>query len=153
MSMGRPEEAIAVTREAHRIDPLSPVSGSSFAMILYLARDYGQALEIVERTREMHPEHFLPYLRMGLILMQQGAHQRAVFRIENSGRAIQRKHGDNGGSWCGFRVGGKNQAGEGIALAAREIAGTALRAALQHCENPCVRRQQNEGVRMAGKSV
>jgi len=84
MSMGRPEEAIAVTREAHRIDPLSPVIGSSFAMILYLARDYDQALEIVEHTREMHPEHFLPYLRMGLILMQQGAHQRAVSELKKA---------------------------------------------------------------------
>ena len=84
MSMGRPEEAIAVTHEAHRIDPLSPVIGSSVAMILYLARNYDRALEVAERTREIHPEHFLPHLRMGLILLQKGAHARAIAELKTA---------------------------------------------------------------------
>ncbi|MDP9087564.1 MAG: winged helix-turn-helix domain-containing protein [Pseudomonadota bacterium] len=81
MTMGRPEEAIAVTREAHRMDPLSPVIGSSMAMILYLARKYDRALATLERTRETHPEHFLPHMRMGLILTQQGDHTQAIAEL------------------------------------------------------------------------
>jgi TolB-like protein/Flp pilus assembly protein TadD len=81
MSMGRPAEAIAVTEEAHRMDPLSPVIGSSLAMILYLSRRYDRALELAERVREIHPEHFLPHLRMGLILVQKHAHQRAIAEL------------------------------------------------------------------------
>ncbi|HKW61417.1 MAG TPA: winged helix-turn-helix domain-containing protein [Candidatus Acidoferrum sp.] len=34
MSMGRPEEAIAMTQRAYQLDPLSPVIGASLAMIL-----------------------------------------------------------------------------------------------------------------------
>jgi TolB-like protein/Tfp pilus assembly protein PilF len=81
MSMGRPEEAITVTEEAHRMDPLSPVIGASLAMILYLSRQYDRALDVAERMREIHPEHFLPHLRMGLILVQKGSHQRAIAEL------------------------------------------------------------------------
>ena len=70
MSMGKPEEAIAVTQQAHRMDPLSPVLGSSLGMILYLARRYDQALRVLDRTREINPEHFLPHLRLGLVRVQ-----------------------------------------------------------------------------------
>ena len=70
MSMGKPEEAIAVTQQAHRMDPLSPVLGSSLGMILYLARRYDQALRVLDRTREINPEHFLPHLRVGLVCVQ-----------------------------------------------------------------------------------
>ena len=84
MSMGRPEEAIAVTQDAHRMDPLSPVIGSSLAMILYLARKYDQALRVAERTRDIHPQHFLPHLRMGLILVQKRAYQRAVAALKTA---------------------------------------------------------------------
>jgi Flp pilus assembly protein TadD len=31
--------------------------------------------------REIHPEHFLPHLRMGLILVQKGSHQRAIAEL------------------------------------------------------------------------
>ena len=84
MTMGRPEEAIAVTHEAHRMDPLSPVIGSSLAMILYLARKYDRALEVLERTREIHPDHFLPHMRMGLILTQKGDHNQAISELKTA---------------------------------------------------------------------
>ena len=70
LSRGKPEEAIAVTEQAHRMDPLSPVIGSSLGMILYLARRYDQALRVLHRAMEISPEHFLPHLRMGLVGVQ-----------------------------------------------------------------------------------
>ncbi len=82
MSMGRPEEAIAVTQQAHRMDPLSPVIGSSLAMILYLARRYDQALHVLDRAMEISPEHFLPHLRMGLVSVQLRKYGQAISHLK-----------------------------------------------------------------------
>ena len=86
MSMGRPEEAIALTRRAYQLDPLSPVIGASLAMILYLARRFDQALEVLKRVQEIHPEHFLPYLRMGLILVQKRQFKQAIAALKHAVR-------------------------------------------------------------------
>jgi tetratricopeptide (TPR) repeat protein len=84
MSMGRPGEAIAMTQRAQQADPLSPVVGSSLAMILYLARRYDQAVEILEHTYEIHPDHFLPHLRMGLVRIQQQRHDEAIRELKTA---------------------------------------------------------------------
>lgn len=84
MSRGRPEEAIAVTQKAQQTDPLSPVIGSSLAMILYLARRYDQAAVVLERTREINPDHFLPHLRMGLIRIQQRKYDEAIRELKTA---------------------------------------------------------------------
>jgi TolB-like protein/Tfp pilus assembly protein PilF len=84
MSRGRPEEAIAVTQRAQQTDPLSPVIGSSLAMILYLARRYDQAAVVLERTREINPDHFLPHLRMGLIRIQQRKYDEAILELKTA---------------------------------------------------------------------
>lgn len=84
MSRGRPEEAIAVTQKAQQTDPLSPVIGSSLAMILYLARRYDQAAVVLERTREVNPDHFLPHLRMGLIRIQQRKYDEAILELKTA---------------------------------------------------------------------
>jgi TolB-like protein/Tfp pilus assembly protein PilF len=78
MSMGRPEEAIAMTQRAQQMDPLSPVIGSSLAMILYFARKYDLAIKVLRRTREINPDHFLPHLRMGLVRVQQRKFEEAI---------------------------------------------------------------------------
>jgi TolB-like protein/Tfp pilus assembly protein PilF len=82
MSRGKPEEAIAVTQQAHQMDPLSPVIGSSLAMILYLARRYDQALRILDRAMEIAPEHFLPHLRMGLVSVQIRKYDQAISHLK-----------------------------------------------------------------------
>ena len=82
MSRGKPDEAIAVTEQAHRMDPLSPVIGSSLGMILYLARRYDQALRVLERAMEIAPEHFLPHLRMGLVSVQIREYDQAISHLK-----------------------------------------------------------------------
>jgi len=82
MSVGKPEEAIAVTHQAHRMDPLSPVIGSSLAMILYLARRYDQALRVLQHALEINPEHFLPHLRMGLVSVQIRKYDQAISHLK-----------------------------------------------------------------------
>ena len=83
-SMGRPEEAIAMTQRAYQLDPLSPVIGASLAMILYLARKFDQALGVLKRVQEIHPEHFLPYLRLGLVLVQKHQYKQAIAALKNA---------------------------------------------------------------------
>ena len=85
MSMGRPEEAIAVTQKAHLTDPLSAVIGASLGMILYLARRYDQAVEVLQQAQDVSPDHFLPYMRLGLVRIQQGKYEEA---IQNLRRAV-----------------------------------------------------------------
>jgi len=86
MSMGKPEEAIAVTQKAHRMDPLSPVIGASLAMILYLARKYDQALDVLKGVEEISPDHFLPHLRMGLVRIQKRQYDQAIVELRKAVR-------------------------------------------------------------------
>jgi TolB-like protein/Flp pilus assembly protein TadD len=78
MCQGKCDEAIAMGETAHRLDPLSPVIGSSMAMILYLARRYDRAEAVLTRTLQRSPRHFLPHLRLGLVRVQQNKHEHAI---------------------------------------------------------------------------
>jgi len=82
MCQGRRDAAIASTETAHRLDPLSPVIGSSLAMILYLARRYDQAETVLTDTLQRSPKHFLPHLRLGLVRVQQRRYDDAVSEIK-----------------------------------------------------------------------
>ena len=86
MSMGRPEEAIAMTRRAQQADPLSPVIAASLAMILYLARKYDEAVKVLQRAQEIDPSHFLPHLRMGLVRLQQKGYPEAIRELQTAAR-------------------------------------------------------------------
>ena len=90
MSMGRPEEAIDMTLRAYRTDPLSPVIGASLAMILYLARKFDQALEVLKRVQEIHPDHFLPHLRRGLVRIQKRQYRQAIEALKKAVRLANR---------------------------------------------------------------
>jgi tetratricopeptide (TPR) repeat protein len=84
MSMGRPEEAIATTRAAQKADPLSPVIASSLAMILFLARKYDEAVDVLQQATEINPDHFLPHLRMGLVRIQQNKYDCAIRELQTA---------------------------------------------------------------------
>ena len=86
MSLGRPDDAIAVTGKAYQTDPLSPVIGASLGMILYLARKYDQAATVLQRVQNISPEHFLPHMRLGLVQIQQGKSEEAICELETSVR-------------------------------------------------------------------
>jgi tetratricopeptide (TPR) repeat protein len=113
MSMGKPEEAIAVTRQAHQIDPLSAVIGSSLGMILYLARRFEQALRVLERTREIHPEHFLPHLRTGLVNVQIREFDRAIYHLKLAVKLSRQSTETQAALALAYAAAGKNKrAGE-----------------------------------------
>jgi TolB-like protein/Tfp pilus assembly protein PilF len=114
MSLGRPQEAIAMTQRAQRADPLSPVIGASLAMILYLARRYDQAVNVLERTQEIHPDHFLPHLRMGLVRTQQKRHQEAIRELETAARLADRSTETLAALGMAYAASGKTEQAMGI---------------------------------------
>jgi TolB-like protein/Tfp pilus assembly protein PilF len=86
MSQGRPAEAIAAAEAACRIDPLSPVIRASLAMILYLARQYDRASQILVDAIETSPAHFLPHMRLGLVRVQQKQFPEAIRELKRAVR-------------------------------------------------------------------
>ena len=84
MSMGRPQEAIAMTRWGQQSDPLSPVLGASLGMILYLARQYDEADTVLQRAHEIDPNHFLPHMRLGLVRLQQHRSAEAIAEFKTA---------------------------------------------------------------------
>jgi tetratricopeptide (TPR) repeat protein len=84
MSMGRAQEAIAMTRRAQQSDPLSPVLGASLGMILYLARQYDEAERVLQRAHEIDPNHFLPHMRLGLVRLQQHRSAEAIAEFKTA---------------------------------------------------------------------
>ena len=89
MSQGKPEEAIATTANALKLDPLSPVVRSSFGMINYLARRYDQASEILVDAVETSPQHFLPHMRLGLVRIQQKRFPEAIRQLRIASRLAE----------------------------------------------------------------
>jgi TolB-like protein/Tfp pilus assembly protein PilF len=84
MCQGRPDEAVASARTAHRMDPLSPVICSSLGMILYLAHRYDESAGVLERACQANPEHFLPHMRLGLVRIQQRRYADAIAVLKNA---------------------------------------------------------------------
>jgi TolB-like protein/Tfp pilus assembly protein PilF len=84
MCQGKPAEAIATTEAALRLDPLSPVIRSALGMILYLARRFDRASELLVGAVETTPEHFLPHFRLGLIRIQQQRFDDAIRSLKTA---------------------------------------------------------------------
>jgi TolB-like protein/Tfp pilus assembly protein PilF len=84
MSLGRPEEAIALAETAYQSDPLSPLLAASLGMINYLARKYDRALAIMQYAKEINPDHFLPYLRIGYVCVQLKQYDEAICALRSA---------------------------------------------------------------------
>jgi tetratricopeptide (TPR) repeat protein len=92
MAIGRPEDAIAMVRTAHGMDPLSSVLNASVGMILYLARRFTESIEALRKGVELDPHHFLLQFRLGLVYQQVSpleAIERMRRAVELSGRSIE----------------------------------------------------------------
>ena len=114
MSMGRPEEAIAMTRRAQQADPLSPVIAASLAMILYLARHYDEAARMLQRAQEIDPDHFLPHLRMGLVRLQQEGYPEAIRELQTAARLANHSTETLAALGTGYAMAGMSGEAHGI---------------------------------------
>ncbi len=114
MSMGRPDEAIAMTQKAYLMDPLSPVIGASLAMILYLARRYDQAMKVLEGAHEISPDHFLPHMRMGLVRIQQRKFEQAIRELKTAVKLSDQSTETLAALAMAYAAAGKNKAAQTI---------------------------------------
>lgn len=80
--MGRSEEALAEARRAQEIDPLSPWNNSGF--ILFLARQYDQAIQASEKALELDPDFAVAHMAKGLSYVQQKKYDEAIVELERA---------------------------------------------------------------------
>ena len=81
-SLGRFDEAIAETKRAIELDPLSSIINSDCAYPLYYARRYDEALAQSERTIELDPSFFYARQILGMVLLAKGELPGAIAEFE-----------------------------------------------------------------------
>jgi DNA-binding winged helix-turn-helix (wHTH) protein/TolB-like protein/Flp pilus assembly protein TadD len=82
--MGRLEEAIAETRRARQLDPLSPVFNAFVGAALYFARRYDEAIEECRKTIDLHPDFGVAHWYLGRAYLQKGRHQVALAELRKA---------------------------------------------------------------------
>jgi eukaryotic-like serine/threonine-protein kinase len=83
-SRGKLEQALAAIQTAVDLDPLSPITTSAKARVLYYKRDYEGASQEYTRTLDLEPEFKPALLGRGLVLLKQGAVANAVDDFERA---------------------------------------------------------------------
>jgi len=82
--VGRHAEAIAEIKKARDLDPLSPRINANVGLILYFAREYDHAIEVLQKALEMDPSNQAAYLYLGEARLQKGEHQQSIAALEMS---------------------------------------------------------------------
>ena len=78
IAMGRSRESLSEIKRARDLDPLSISTNFSLGWRLYMARQYGQAIEQLRNTIDMDPNFPLPHLVLGQAYEQSGLSQKAI---------------------------------------------------------------------------
>ena len=63
--LGRHDEALSEMDQAHRLDPLSPLTGALSGQSFYLARRYPEAVEHLRRALEINPNFWIGLIQLG----------------------------------------------------------------------------------------
>jgi tetratricopeptide (TPR) repeat protein len=84
MPMGRLEEAIAETRRAQQLDPLSAVFNAFVGASLYFARRYDEAIEECRKAVDLHPDFGVAHWYLGRAYLQQGRLPEALAELQKA---------------------------------------------------------------------
>lgn len=82
--MQRYDEARAEIERGWNLDPLSVSTNATVGFTLYIARDYGEAMDQLQKTLEMNPNFGLTYFFLGLVYVQQGRGEEAILALERA---------------------------------------------------------------------
>jgi Tfp pilus assembly protein PilF len=76
-AMGRHDEAIAESKRAHQLDPLSLITNSNMGLMLFFAGRYDAAVEQFHDVLELDPNFFVPHWQLGLVYEQKRMYEQA----------------------------------------------------------------------------
>jgi tetratricopeptide (TPR) repeat protein len=83
-AMGRFEDAIAESRRAVELDPLSPIINADLGVTLYLARRYDAAEAQMRKTVAIDPSFFYAHYNLGIVLQLKGDLTGAISEFEKA---------------------------------------------------------------------
>ncbi len=109
--MGRLEEAIAETRRAQQLDPLSAVFNAFVGASLYFARRYDEAIDECRKTIDLHPDFGVAHWYLGRAYLQKRQDPRGSGRAPESRDALRGQPADEGLAGCRLRRGGRSRGG------------------------------------------
>jgi tetratricopeptide (TPR) repeat protein len=89
--MGRHSEAIAESRKAESLDPLSPIISADLADALCVAHLCDESVQQSRKTLEMHPYFAVAHYQLGQALTQKRMHTEAIASLQ---RAIELSRGN-----------------------------------------------------------
>jgi serine/threonine-protein kinase len=76
-SVSRLDEALTEIRQAHELDPLSPIISTAVGRILHFSRRFDEAIDQCQRTFELHPRFTGAHFDMGLAYLLKGMYPEA----------------------------------------------------------------------------
>ena len=83
-SLARFDEAIAETKRAVELDPLSPIINTDHAFSLYYARRHDEAMAQAKKTIELDPGFFYSHQVLGMIFQAKGDLPGAIAEFEKA---------------------------------------------------------------------
>jgi len=83
-SLGRFDEAVAETKRAVELDPLSPIINTDRAYPLYYAHRYDEAMAQAKKTIELDPGFFYSRQILGMVLQAKGDLPGAIAEFEKA---------------------------------------------------------------------
>ncbi len=110
-SLGRVAEARAELKRAQELDPLSLLVQANAGVISYFGREYDQAIQELQKIKELNPKFPVPYWGIGLCYEQKGMYQEAVDQLQK-GIAVSGGRGANSIASLGHAYGLAGQHGE-----------------------------------------
>jgi pentatricopeptide repeat protein len=87
LRMGRFGEAIKEIEKAAELDPLSLVINRNLGAVLYYARDYDRAIEVLQKTLEMDPGFSFAHVYLGEAYLHKSMCEEALAEFETE-RAV-----------------------------------------------------------------
>ena len=82
ISLGRHDEAIGLSLQAHRLDPLSDIVNSQVSFSYFYAGDYDNAIAFIGRTIELRPYFSIGHALLGRTQAERGNWEQAIQSFE-----------------------------------------------------------------------
>jgi adenylate cyclase len=83
-SLGKVDDALRAFQKAYALDPLSRWPGNYVAYILAMTRRVNEAVDILERLRDLHPSHPRSYVTIAECYIMAGEYQKAQGMLDRA---------------------------------------------------------------------